>query len=146
MAVKYELVTVKPGKLKPHPNNARKHNPAQIAAIQASIRQFGVVKPPVVDAKYVMLAGHGLHEAILAEGLDDMPALRVSGLTEAQKRAYLIADNRLAEKSTWDWDLLAFELNELAPVIDLADLGFEHSDHHPVRLEAGLTSADSGVR
>lgn len=124
MALKVELVTVPPGKLNPHPKNSRKHNPAQISAIQASIRRFGIVKPPVVDAKYTILAGHGLVEAILAEGLGETPALRISGLTDAQKRAYLIADNRLAEKSTWDWDLLAFELSDLAPVVSLADIGF----------------------
>jgi ParB-like chromosome segregation protein Spo0J len=119
-----QLVQLDPGALTPHPKNSRAHSSQQVNDLRQSIRRFGIVRPVICDEHHVVLAGHGLLEAARAEEFAEIPVLEISGLTEDQKRAYLIADNRLAEKSTWDWDLLAVELSELAGVFDLAELGF----------------------
>ena len=113
-----------PAELTPHPRNSRRHDSAQVEELRRSVRRFGVVAPIIVNDKQVVLAGHGILEAALAEHLPTVPALVVEGLTDLEERAYLVADNRLAEKSRWDPELLAAELALLAPSVDLADLGF----------------------
>lgn len=113
-----------PASLQPHPRNSRRHASAQLRELQASVRRFGVVAPIIVNEDNVVLAGHGILEAVLAEGLPSVPALVVTGLTDLEQRAYLVADNRLAEKSRWDPELLAAELRQIAPSVDLGDLGF----------------------
>jgi ParB-like chromosome segregation protein Spo0J len=113
-----------PAELTPHPKNSRRHASAQITELRGSLRQFGVVAPIIVNEERVVLAGHGILEAALAEGLPTVPALVVEGLTDLEQRAYLVADNRLAEKSRWDPVLLAAELRQIAPSVDLGDLGF----------------------
>ncbi len=127
-----ELRRVQPDQLTPHPKNSRTHRPEQIEELRLSIKRFGVVRPVICDEELMVLAGHGLLEAALAEGLDELPALVVSGLNDDEKRAYLIADNRLAEKSRWDWDKLAVELGDLMPVVDLADLGFKEWEYESI--------------
>jgi ParB-like chromosome segregation protein Spo0J len=96
--------------------------------LRASVRRFGMMAPIIVNEEQIVLAGHGILEAALAEGLGAVPALTVSGLTDLEQRAYLVADNRLAESSRWDPELLAQELAHIAPSVDLADLGFESWD------------------
>ena len=86
------------------------------------------MRPIIVDEEKVILAGHGLRESLIRDEYDECPALVISGLTDEQKRAYLIADNRLAERSSWNWEVLGEELNELQGVMDLADLGFTEWD------------------
>ncbi len=116
--------------LRPNPKNARTHSKKQIRQIAASIRRFGFLNPVLVDDGNMVLAGHGRLEAARLEGLTHAPILRFRHLTEAQKRAYVIADNRLAEQAGWDRDLLAIELGELiellpAEGLDVSLTGFE---------------------
>ena len=106
-----ELVEL--SKLRPYTNNARKHSPEQIEKIRASLREFGFVNPCLIDADNLIIAGHGRVEAAKAEGLDAVPCVRVEYLTDTQVRAYILADNKLAEMATWDMDMLAYEVNAL---------------------------------
>src|SRR4051812_23610262 len=113
-----EVVVQSISSLKPKKRNARTHSRRQISQIADSLAAFGFVNPILVDENNVILAGHGRLEAAKRLGLSEVPTVRLSHMTEAQKRAYVIADNRLAEKAGWDIDILAIEfesLNELAP-------------------------------
>lgn len=108
----------------PYANNARKHSDEQIGQLQASIREFGFISPVLVDADLNVIAGHGRIEAARREGMTDVPAVFVEHLTDQQRRAYILADNKLAEGSRWDTDLLRLELTELAD-IDFGQFGFK---------------------
>ncbi len=122
-----------PAELTPHPRNSRKHATAQVEELRRSLRRFGVVAPIIINEEHVVLAGHGIRLAAIEEGLATVPALMVTGLTDLEQRAYLLVDNRLAEKSRWDPVLLTAELKQIAPSVDLGDLGFSAWDP-----EAGL--------
>jgi DNA modification methylase len=114
--------------LKPQARNARTHSEKQIQQIAASIRQFGFTNPVLVDAEGHIIAGHGRVEAAKLLGMGEVPTIRLDHLTEAQKRAYVLADNRLAELAGWDRDLLALELGELAALdldFDIGITGFD---------------------
>jgi DNA modification methylase len=113
--------------LKPRSRNPRTHSKKQLQQIAESIRRFGFVNPILVDAKDTIIAGHGRVEGAKLAGLTKVPTLRVDHLSEAEIRAYVIADNKLAENAGWDKGLLALELQELSVEIDfgLTDLGFE---------------------
>jgi len=102
-----------PQGLRPYARNARKHSRRQIQQIAASIRQFGFVNPVLIDAQSQIIAGHGRVEAAKQLGLTSIPTIQIDHMTEAQRRAYIIADNRLAELAGWDKDLLALEFGEL---------------------------------
>jgi DNA modification methylase len=115
------IVWRKPNDLKPAHRNPRSHTEKQIAQIAASIERFGFTNPVLVDAEDTILAGHGRVAAAKLLGLGDVPTIRLDHLTEAERRAYIIADNRLAELAGWDRGLLAVELQELSQI----DLGFE---------------------
>jgi DNA modification methylase len=105
--------------LKPYPNNPRKHSKAQVRLIAESIEAFGFTNPILVDEDNVILAGHGRYQAALMLGLDEVPTIRRADLSPAQKTAYVIADNRIAEQSDWDETLLSRELEALAVHGDL---------------------------
>jgi hypothetical protein len=107
---------ISPDALKPNPRNARTHPKRQLEAIAASIRRFGFLNPVLVDAEGVIIAGHGRALAARQLGLTQIPVLRVEHLTEADKRAYVIADNKLAQMAGWDRDVLAIELQHLIEV------------------------------
>jgi len=112
--------------LKAHPRNARTHSPKQIRQIADSIRAFGFVNPVLIDGDGGVIAGHGRLEAARTLGMAKVPTLRIDWLSEAEKRAYVIADNRLAEKAGWDRDLLALELGEIGALdIDVTLTGFD---------------------
>jgi ParB-like chromosome segregation protein Spo0J len=117
-----EIVAI--DKLIPYANNARTHSDDQIKKIQASLREFGFVNPVLIDKDCGIIAGHGRVEAAKREGITEVPCVWVEHLTEAQKKAYILADNKLAELAGWDFGLLSFELAELAD-FDMADFGFE---------------------
>lgn len=125
MGVSRKLLSCKPADLTPHTKNARFHSASQIKELQKSLREFGFVRPIVVNAEKTILAGHGVREAAIAEGLDRVPVLQVTGLSEEQERAYLLVDNRMGELSRWDQDMVSSELIALDGIIDLADLGFQ---------------------
>jgi DNA modification methylase len=97
----------------PYARNSRQHSPDQVAQIAASIREWGWTVPVLIDTEGGIIAGHGRIMAAQKLGLEDVPCMVADGWTEAQKRAYVIADNRLAETSSWDMDMLATELEEL---------------------------------
>jgi DNA modification methylase len=114
--------------LRDSPRNPRTHSPHQIKKIGASIQQFGFVNPVLIDENNRILSGHGRVQAARQLGLSSVPALRYSHLSESEKSAYVIADNRLAELAGWDRELLRLELGELvvrAPALDLTVTGFE---------------------
>jgi DNA modification methylase len=111
--------------LRPNPRNARVHSKKQIGLIKASIKAFGQTKPVIIDDQNMILAGHGFVEAARQVGLNTVAVLRFSHLTDAQKRAYLIADNKIAAEAGWDREILAIELPELAEL--LPDEGFDVS-------------------
>ena len=117
-----------PGDLKPYARNARTHSKKQIAQIAASIDRFGFNNPVLVDKDGAIIAGHGRVEAAKSLGLETVPIIRLEHLTDAERRAYILADNRLAEKAGWDREILAIELQNLMAddlEFDVAITGFE---------------------
>jgi DNA modification methylase len=115
--------------LKPYSRNARTHSKKQIDQIAASIKRFGFTNLVLIDDDFMILAGHGRAEAAKQLGLEEVPALRLSHLTEAEKRAYVLADNRLAEKAGWDKEMLAIELKGLIDLeFDVGVIGFETAE------------------
>jgi hypothetical protein len=108
----------------PYARNSRAHSDEQVAQIAASIREFGFTNPVLVDGERGIIAGHGRVLAARKLGLDEVPVIELSHLTEAQRRAYVIADNKLALNAGWDLDLLKLELQELDGKFDLALIGF----------------------
>jgi ParB-like chromosome segregation protein Spo0J len=107
--------------LKPDPRNARVHSRKQIRQIAASIETFGFNVPILIDADFNIIAGHGRLAACRHLGWTEVPSIRIDRLTEAQKRAFMLADNRLTEIAVWDDCLLAEQLQGLAS----ADLNFD---------------------
>jgi hypothetical protein len=113
----------------PYANNARTHSDAQVALIAGSIREFGFNNPVLVDGQSGIIAGHGRVLAAQKLGLTTVPVIELAHLSEAQKRAYVLADNRLAEQAGWDRELLSLELADLSELgVDLGDLGFEGAE------------------
>jgi DNA modification methylase len=115
------------GTLRPDPRNARTHPKQQVDQIVASIRQFGFVNPILADPDGRIIAGHGRLMAAKAMGLAEVPTIYISGLSEAQKRALRIADNKIALGAAWDLDVLKMELAELGSLdldFDLSVTGF----------------------
>ena len=121
-----ELIPV--DRLTPYPGNARKHSRKQIREVAKSIERFGFTNPVLIDDDAQIIAGHGRVEAAKLLGMKSVPTLRLSHLSAADKRAYIIADNRLAEKAGWDRELLAIELQALVDIdFDIELTGFETS-------------------
>ena len=116
-------------KLVPYASNARTHSAEQIKQLQASIREFGFNNPLLIDSNYGILAGHGRVLAARAEGYKSLPCVFVEHLTEAQKKAYIIADNKLALNAGWDEELLSVELEGLRELgFDLTLTGFDEDE------------------
>jgi DNA modification methylase len=121
-----ELIAI--DKLIPYANNARTHSDEQIKKIQASLREFGFVNPVLIDKDCGIIAGHGRVEAAKREGMTEVPCVWVEHLTEAQKKAYILADNRLALDAGWDMEVLKVELAGLQDIdfnIDLTGFNSE---------------------
>lgn len=134
-------------RLIPYARNSRTHSPEQVAQIAASIREFGFTNPVLIDAAGGIIAGHGRVLAALDMGLKQVPCIRLAHLTEAQKRAYVIADNKLALNAGWDLDALRGELVELLDAgFDLELTGFtleEIGDLEPAGGTEGRTDPDA---
>jgi DNA modification methylase len=112
--------------LVPYARNARTHSEAQVARLAGSIREYGFTNPVLVDGANGIIAGHGRVMAARQLGLARVPVIELAHLTEAQRRAYILADNRLAEQAGWDRDLLAIEVADLAALgVDLDGIGFD---------------------
>jgi DNA modification methylase len=123
--------------LRPHPNNARTHSRKQIRQIANSIEKFGFCNPVLVDDAKRIIAGHGRVEAAKLLGIDAIPTCRISHLSDADKRAYVLADNKLAEKAGWDKELLAIELQGLIELeVDIELTGFEMAEIDLILEEA----------
>ena len=113
----------------PYIRNARTHSESQIAQIAASIKEFGFLSPILIAEDNTILAGHGRLAAAQKLGLKQVPCVKENHLTETQRRAYIIADNRLSLNAGWDDKMLAIELFELQGVdFDLDLLGFDESE------------------
>lgn len=121
-----EMKKVPIDKLVPYVNNARTHSPEQINKLRSSLREFGFVNPILIDKDYGVIAGHGRLMAAKAEGMTEVPCVLVEHLSEAQKKAYIIADNRMALDAGWDEELLKVEMEELKNLaFDLSLTGFD---------------------
>lgn len=122
-----KIIYKDPRRLKPQPRNPRTHSPKQIQQIVTSIGEFGFMNPVLIDGSDRIIAGHGRVLAAQSLGMLDIPTVRVDHLTPAQIRAYVIADNKLAENAGWDRTLLAIELQELSVTMDfdVTITGFE---------------------
>ncbi|MCA3601726.1 MAG: ParB N-terminal domain-containing protein [Methylobacterium sp.] len=107
MIAEHRIQTMSPGQLKPYPRNARTHSRKQIRQIAESITRFGFTNPILIDEAGMILAGHGRVEAAKLLGMEQVPCLRFDHMSEAEKRAYILADNKLALNAGWDEDLLA---------------------------------------
>lgn len=124
---RFEKVNI--DKLVPYVRNARTHSKEQILQLRASLREFGFVNPVIVDKDLNIIAGHGRILAAKEEGITEVPCVFAEHLTEAQKRAYIIADNRLAMNAGWDMEMLSVEISELQGVdFDLSVLGFDEAE------------------
>jgi len=145
MAEQIEYIEV--SKLIPYANNARTHDDNQVTQIASSIREFGFNNPILIDDNYGIIAGHGRLMAAKKLGLLEAPTIKLSHLSDAQRKAYILADNRIAMNSGWDNELLALELKELDDDIDLSLLGFDADELNallnPVELTDGLTDEDA---
>ena len=112
-------------KLVPYANNARTHSPEQIGKLRSSLREFGFINPVIIDRDFSIIAGHGRVLAAREEGITEVPCVFVDHLTEAQKKAYIIADNRMALDAGWDEELLRVEIEALqAEAFDISLTGF----------------------
>lgn len=160
LAIEYRPITG----LVPYARNARTHSEAQVALIAGSIREYGWTTPILVDGANGIIAGHGRVMAARKLGLGSVPVIELGHLSEAQKRAYVLADNRLAEQAGWDREMLALEVADLTDLgIDLGTLGFEAAEidqllrsgapdpreeetpeHPPFRFPIKATSGSSG--
>lgn len=124
-----EMQLISVAQLIPYQNNARTHSKEQINKLRASIREFGFVNPVIIDREYNVIAGHGRIAAAREEGITEVPCVFVDHLTEAQKKAYILADNRMALDAGWDEDLLRVELEALEEMgYDLGLTGFDDKE------------------
>jgi ParB-like chromosome segregation protein Spo0J len=123
-----QIKEIEVSKLIPYANNSRTHDDAQVAQLAASIKEFGFRNPILVDGVGI-IAGHGRLMAARKLGLNKVPTIDCSDMTETQKKAYIIADNKLALNSGWDSELLKLEINDLQNTdFDLTKLGFSEME------------------
>lgn len=116
-------------KLVPYINNARTHSAEQIQKLRSSIREFGFINPVIIDKDYGIIAGHGRVAAAKEEGISEVPCVLVDYLTEPQKKAYILADNRFALDAGWDEELLRIEIESLQGAdFDIALTGFDEKE------------------
>lgn len=124
-----EMQLVAVSKLVPYVNNARTHNAQQITKLRSSLREFGFINPVIIDREYNVIAGHGRILAAKEEGIEEVPCVFVDYLTPAQKKAYILADNRMAMDAGWDEELLRVEIEALqAESFDVGLTGFDEKD------------------
>jgi ParB-like chromosome segregation protein Spo0J len=134
-----KIESIKLDKLIPYARNSRTHSDQQVAQVAASIREFGFTNPVLIDSEDGIIAGHGRVMAARKLGLAEVPCIRLGHLTETQKKAYIIADNRLAEAGGgWDEEILGLELADLREAdFDLDLIGFDAGE-----IEAALNPAE----
>ena len=143
-----KIETIQIAALIPYARNSRTHSDEQVAQVAASIKEFGFTNPVLIDGEGGIIAGHGRVMAARKLGLADVPCIRLAHLTEAQKRAYIIADNKLALNSGWDEKMLALEFQDLQGMgfdLELTGFGMDDIDELLAELDAtpeGNTDAD----
>ena len=116
----------KSGDLIPYVNNSRTHSEQQVQQVASSIKEFGFTNPILIDEDSGIIAGHGRLMAAQKLGLDEVPTITLEGLTEAQRKAYVIADNQLAMNAGWDFEALRIEVDRLSELdVDIDLLGFD---------------------
>ena len=124
-----EMQLVAVSKLIPYVNNARTHSAEQILKLRASLREFGFINPVIIDREFNVIAGHGRIMAAKEEGILEVPCAFVDYLTDAQKKAYILADNRMAMDAGWDEELLRIEIESLqGEDFDIGLTGFDESE------------------
>lgn len=138
---RYENVDI--NKLVPYEKNARTHSPEQVAKIARSIKEFGFINPVLIDGNFGIIAGHGRVEGAKSLGMTEVPCLFVEDLTEAQKRAYILADNKLALDAGWDDEILKEELLGLKEMnFDISITGFEDYDASSINIDNFFEQAE----
>lgn len=124
-----EMKMVPTSKLIPYVNNARTHSQEQVNKLRGSLREFGFINPVIIDADYNVIAGHGRLMAAKEEGIEEVPCVLVDYLSEAQKKAYILADNRYAQDAGWDEELLRLEIESLEGMdFDVSLTGFNEDE------------------
>jgi len=135
----YQIEQVDIQKLIPYANNAKLHSPKQVAQIAASIREFGFNNPVLIDPQNGIIAGHGRVLAARKLDLEQIPCIRLTHLSDTQRRAYILADNRLAEiGGGWDDEMLKLELTDLQEAdfdMDLAGFDVAEINQNPIALD-----------
>jgi len=148
MSKQPKIETLPTAELIPYAMNSRTHSADQVSQIAASIKEFGFTNPVLIDADNGIIAGHGRLLAAQKLKLDEVPCIRLGHLTEAQKRAYVIADNKLALNAGWDEDALKVELGRLQEEdFDIDLLGFSEEEFNPILQEPDFdagTEEDQG--
>lgn len=137
LAIKYRAIE----DLKKWERNPRSHSDHQVAQLVASIQEFGFTNPVLVDEDLRIIAGHGRAEAAALAGLEEVPTIQIAGLTETQKRAYVIADNKLTLNGGWNIDNLRAEVMALGADFDMDLLGFSENE---MQKMLGTESGDGG--
>ena len=126
---KHNIEYLNPNDLIAYENNSRKHDADQIERIKKSIQEFGFINPVLIEEDNTIIAGHARVQSAIALSLKEVPTIKITHLTENQIKAYVIADNRLAELSTWDDDILISEIDILGSNgFDIDVLGFSVDD------------------
>ena len=129
-------------KLIPYVNNSRTHSPEQITKLRSSLREFGFINPVLIDREFNVLAGHGRIAAAKEEGINEVPCVFVEHLSEAQKKAYILADNRMSLDAGWDDELLKVEMASLQEMgFDVGMTGFDESELADLFADDNNTSA-----
>ena len=145
--MKHQIEYIETEKLVPYARNSRTHSDEQVQQIMGSIKEFGFTNPILVDADGLIIAGHGRTMAAQRMGIKEVPCLRLGHLTDAQKKAYVIADNKLALNAGWDDEMLRLELADLQDAdFDLSLTGFDDDELNALlakAVEEGLTDEDA---
>lgn len=138
----YEEILI--NELKPYERNARTHSKDQLDKIAASIREFGFINPVVIDENNMILVGHGRVAAAKIAGLEKVPFVRVTNLSEDKKKAYIIADNLISDLGGWDMDKLQKEVESIE--MDMSQFGFDDIDESNASVDLIEDDTDSKVK
>ena len=133
----------KTGELIPYINNSRTHSDQQVQQVAASIKEFGFTNPILIDEDSGIIAGHGRLQAAQMMGMDEVPTITLEGLTEAQRKAYVIADNKLALNASWDLDILNIEMESLLEFdFDFKITGFDSIPEIEANIDYSILGED----
>lgn len=138
-----EMKMVSTSKLIPYVNNARTHSQEQVNKLRGSLREFGFINPVIIDSDFNVIAGHGRLMAAKEEGIEEVPCVLVDYLTEAQKKAYILADNRYSQDAGWDEELLRLEIESLDGMdFDVSLTGFDDQEIADLFADGESTGAE----